>query len=127
MRPIRWKKKYLTGNVEVDNRHLAFTKIVNELVTEAGKIEHCQDLNELHQQLSVSAETIFKTIPIETKQLDHKLTEIAATYLPLPAKNGAACCHCNLCDRIEQQIDEWTKGSNSSEITIDNTQSIENK
>jgi len=107
MRPIRWKNKYLTGNAIIDNHHLALTKIINGLVIEATGVEHCQDLNELHEQLLSSTEIIFKEQ--QTSQLKKKIIEIAATHLPLPAKNGAACCHCNLCDKIEQQLDEWTK------------------
>lgn len=113
MKQIRYKKKYLTGDTKIDKHHIELTQILNNIVTDASKIEHCQDLNELHQCLSSSAETLFKTAHTDSRLAHTKvIAEIVSTHLPLSAKNGTACCHCNLCDRIEQQMNEWLHTSN---------------
>jgi hemerythrin len=47
MRPMRWKKKYVTGRVEIDARQQQVVSLLNGIAVESEHTEHCQDLNEL--------------------------------------------------------------------------------
>ena len=115
MKPIRWKSKYLTGLPDIDQRHRALTDILNDLAKESGKVEHCQDMNELHARLVETAEGSLShpkpsssdEAQTEMQRYQGEIRQLLKTSLPLPAKSGSACRHCGLCDQLDQRVTGW--------------------
>lgn len=114
MRPMRWKKKYVTGVTEIDARQQQVILVLNNVAAEGEHTEHCQDLNELYAHLTARTETLlieetqFSTnLEQQLQQYEHDVQEILTSELPLPAKQGAACRHCGMCDILEKELKMW--------------------
>jgi hemerythrin len=114
MRPMRWKKKYVTGVTQVDARQQQVVTLLNGIAVEAERTEHCQDLNELYAHLTERTEALLiaetqspTTVAQQLQQYEREVHDILATELPLPAKQGAACRHCGVCDVLEQEMRDW--------------------
>lgn len=114
MRPMRWKKKYVTGNIQVDARQQQLMTLLNSIATEAEHTEHCQDLNELYAHLTERTEALLieesqtpENVEQQLQNYEGEVREILASELPLPAKQGAACRHCGVCDVLEREMKEW--------------------
>lgn len=114
MRPIRWKKKYLTGTASIDARQQQMVGLLNSIVVEGEHTEHCEDLNQLYAQLAARTESLLidetespDNLEQQLHEYEHDVDEILATELPLPAKQGAACRHCGVCDVLEKDLKQW--------------------
>jgi len=46
-------------------------------------------------------------------QYEYDMQEILISELPLPAKQGAACRHCGMCDVLENELKTWLDRDNS--------------
>lgn len=112
MRPLRWKNKYLTGQAEIDQRTHALVELLNTSLLKSNQVEHCQDLNELHQCLLDSAETLLSQVHAPDFQLNEQdLRELLSKEFPLSARNKTACRDCGRCEELEQQLKEWVTPS----------------
>jgi len=109
MRPLRWKTKYLTGTASIDNHNLALVNLLNESISAANRIEHCQDFNDWHHSLMETIETTLSQpkSTFERTPYQEKIQHLVQIGLPLPAKNGSACRDCGLCDQLGEQVGEW--------------------
>jgi hypothetical protein len=115
MRPMRWKKKYITGVTEIDARQQQMVTLLNDIAVEGVHTEHCQDLNELYAHLTARTETLLLEETQSPDNLEQQLQryeadvrEILTSELPLPAKQGAACRHCGVCDILEKELKVWS-------------------
>lgn len=114
MRPVRWKKKYLTGTTSIDVRQQQMVGLLNSIVVEGEHTEHCEDLNQLYAQLAARTESLLvheaespNDLEQQLHEYEHDVKEILAVELPLPAKQGAACRHCGVCDVLEKDLKQW--------------------
>ncbi|MCK5876411.1 MAG: hypothetical protein KAG43_02150 [Candidatus Marithrix sp.] len=109
MKRMRWKSKYLVGISEIDNNNKQLTYILNDLVLKSSQLEHCQDLSDLHEQISDIVEDM-----LQKKQMDEmKLKSILTQGLPLQARGTQACHSCDLCDNLNEQISDWLGSGNN--------------
>lgn len=107
MRALRWKSKYLTGIPEIDERNRSLVNILNERILDSSKVEHCQDLNDLHDSLAKLLETMLSQANSSIDKYEDEIQQFISRELPLPALDGSACHSCELCDIFETRIKAW--------------------
>ena len=105
MRPLRWKSRYQTGNVETDRRNRKFLDCLNSLINAAGKREHCQEMEELIERFSVQVEQFLHNHAVDS-DLGTEFGRQLITNLPLSAYGNTSCRQCGLCDLAQQKIAE---------------------
>jgi hypothetical protein len=109
MRPLRWKRQYLTGDPQQDDRNRAVVACLNSLLDAARQHDHCREVEEVLGDL--------------TDQADHLLsehdpsTDVAAAMrgtmlrsLPLPPHGSPACRQCGVCDLAKQKVEQRLEG-----------------
>jgi len=112
MKPIRWKKQYLSGNPVLDERIQSLVFIFNELSQQSTHKEHCQEFNELHHACSQVIETQLLGVSAADKAdaLQSYLPVLQDTLsrdFPLATKSQSACRECGLCDDLRERLSNW--------------------
>ena len=110
MRTLRWNKRYLTGDSRLDGRNQALVTLLADLRAELGRIEHCQDMNELADQLvGLTKQRLAKLSknPGVDAESDEAITTLLETDFPLAALSTPACRECGLCDLLEARVAKW--------------------
>ncbi len=112
MKPMRWKKQYLSGNPVLDEQIQSLVSIFNESSQEATHKEHCQEFNELHQLCTQIIETQLLTVSAADKANSlHAYLPILQDTLnhnfPLATKSQSACRECGLCDDLRERLSNW--------------------
>lgn len=105
MRPLRWKRRYQTGDTEVDQRNRTFVDCLNSLINAAGEREHCQEIEDFIGQFSTEAEQIFHDHRTD-KDLGAEFGRRLLAALPLNTFGGSSCRQCGLCDLAQQRVAE---------------------
>lgn len=105
MRPLRWKSRYQTGDVEVDRRNRAFVDCLNTLIHAAGEREHCQEMEAFIARFSAEAEEILAQRPAD-QDLRAEFARRLLAALPLEPYGGNACRQCGLCDLAKEKVAE---------------------
>ena len=103
MRPLRWKSRYRTGDVELDLRNREFVDCLNSLIDAAGQREHCGEMEDIIQRFSLEAEQMLLD-PEETSDLRMEFGRRLSAALPLSPYGSNACRQCGLCDLIQPKI-----------------------
>jgi len=103
MKTLRWKNRYLTGNTGIDQQNRALVDCLNGFISATKQREHCQDIENLLEDLSVKLESILTEDPVVADLIAQiKIPLISA--LPLPTRQTPACRKCDICDLAEQRI-----------------------
>lgn len=110
MRPLRWKNRYRTGNAEVDRGNRAFVDCLNRLIDAAGQREHCREMEDFIDRLSVQAEQMLADGSADG-DLSIELGRRLLSSVPLDSYGGSSCRQCGLCDLAQQKISEHLKAS----------------
>lgn len=112
MRPLRWKRNYLTGIAWVDEGNEALVRILADLAGKMREKEHCQDMEDLYAMLVDRVqERLARTGSVgEQRSFDKELKSILETQLPLPARDTAACRDCGICDLTQEWLSRWLAG-----------------
>jgi hypothetical protein len=105
MRPLRWKSRYRTGDLESDRHNRAFLDCLNRLIGAAGQREHCREMEEFIGQFSAAAEEILAEQPTG-RDLSQEFGRRLLASLPLGPYGGNACRKCGLCDLAREEIAE---------------------
>lgn len=115
MRRLRWKKSYATHNPVVDERSRTLIGILNDMGDQLRAKEHCQDMNELHDDLQHLATDMLTAQKAANADLEsaseasrHRFSEVRKERLPLPARDTPACRDCSLCDQLQDELGRWT-------------------
>jgi hypothetical protein len=105
MRPLRWKGRYRTGDLESDRRNRAFVDCLSRLISAAGQREHCREMEDFIGQFSAEAEEILGERPTG-RNLSREFGRRLLASLPLGPYGGTACRKCGLCDLAREEIAE---------------------
>ena len=105
MRPLRWKRRYQTGDAEVDRRNRAFVDCLNSLIHAAGEREHCQEIEDFIGQFSTAAAQSLRDRRTG-EDLSAKFGRRLLDSLPLKTYGGSSCRQCGLCNLAEQRVAE---------------------
>ncbi|CAK0754374.1 hypothetical protein CCP3SC1_2340001 [Gammaproteobacteria bacterium] len=103
MKIIRWKGRYLTGETGVDQRNRALVDCLNGFINATKQREHCQDVENLLNDLAVKLEGILTKDPM-VADLIAQIRDSLMESLPLPTRKTPACRKCDICDLAEQRI-----------------------
>ena len=116
MRHLRWKRKYVTGNIRIDRRNKVLANLLHTVDQEMRTKEHCQDMEELYQTLVKVAEERFSKgeAYIVSKGSDEAIRDLVRTSLPLNARDTPACRDCGICDLFKEGIMDWHQQANVS-------------
>ncbi len=117
MRPIRWKSNFSVPQPEVDQRLRRLVEALNEVAREAGGVEHCGDLPELHGRIQETVTALLRSGAADSSALDrlgNDLQSILAQGLPLPARDGPACTDCGMCDRLAERVQDWLESAHQA-------------
>ena len=114
MRLLRWKSGYLTGIQQLDVRIRSLIDLLNETALDANKVEHCQDLNALFEQITGLTGDVLMN-PGETQgdvieifeKYQAELDELLESGLPLSARGTPACTDCCMCSLLERRVKYW--------------------
>ncbi len=109
MRRIRWKPKYLTGELSADERNKSLVAILNGLYEELRAKEHCQDMEELYGELAQLTDKRLASREAAAAAADDTVRNLLRTSLPLEALGSPACRECDLCDVTEEQLTGWLR------------------
>ncbi|MDD3517688.1 MAG: hypothetical protein PHQ14_05015 [Chromatiales bacterium] len=118
MRALRWKRQYLTGDAATDARNQALAGILLETAVRMRSKEHCQDMNEMHDDLVTLAERRFDGAPEDdptARASDVEIRDFLAERMPLPARGTAACRDCGICEWAEARIMDWLEDATECE------------
>ncbi len=127
MRHLRWKRNFLSGVASLDRQKEALYEDLRELQTEMEHREHCQDMEDLMDDLNQQARDLF-----EAKAGSHKQAEsvahahskaIAQTldqHLPLQALDTPACHDCAICKHTGELVGNWLEQSASPDADQEN-------
>lgn len=109
MRRLRWKRSYLTGIAWVDEGNEALVGIVTDIASALQAKEHCQDMADLYEVLVERVQERFgrKAPTGVERSFDNELEALLKTYLPLPARDTAACRDCGICESTQQWLRQW--------------------
>nr|MBS0019243.1 hypothetical protein [Gammaproteobacteria bacterium] len=109
MRPLRWKRGYLTAIAWVDEGNEVVVRILADLAGKLREKEHCQDMEDFYGVLVHRVqEWLARKAPICSEQsFDGELERLLATHLPLPALDTAACRSCGICDLTQERLMQW--------------------
>lgn len=104
-----------TGDPVIDGRNQALVTIVADMATALQSTEHCQDMNEFHDDLVELTEQRLdaaKEGALDACASDAGIQAFVEERMPLPARDGPACRDCGLCELLEEQVGDWA-GSGS--------------
>jgi hypothetical protein len=110
MRSIRWKKRYLTGNSKLDERNRALIALLTDLRDELGRVEHCQEMNELATRLVELAQQRLSNLsqdPEVVAESEAAIRNLLKNEFPLAALSTPACRECGLCDLMADKVGNW--------------------
>jgi hypothetical protein len=118
MRHLRWKQKFLSGFVSLDHsKHLLYEDL-QALQAEMEHNEHCQDMEDLMDELNKEARSLFEAKAGSCRQaagLMHKHTgvieQILDQHLPLAALDTPACRACAVCAHTDVLMHKWLEQS----------------
>lgn len=105
MRPLRWKRRYQTGDTDIDLRNRAFVECLNSLINATGEREHCQEIEDFIGRFSTQAEQNLHNHRIK-RDLIAELGNNLLDSLPLSTYDSTACRQCGICDLAQQKIAE---------------------
>ena len=107
MRPLRWNRRYLTGDAEADRRHRAFVDCPNCLIKAAGQREHCEAMKELISRFGadVQVDQVLQARPADGN-LGAGFGLRLRDSLPLSLYRTTACRPCGLFVPAQQKITE---------------------
>lgn len=110
MRQLRWKRDYVTGRPETDARNRDLYGILSEFPAELGKVEHCQEIEEVAERLNqAAAEYLAQAAAGETDP--DALREQVDSAFPLETLGTAACRQCGMCEMLEKKMTGWLAGA----------------
>ena len=121
MRHLRWKRKYLSGFSFFDLAKQVFYQELRQLDTKMEHREHCQDMEDLMDDLKQQAHNLFETKATNDIQARIMLSEQSANiaqtleqHLPLTALDTPACRDCALCEESKESVQDWLLHTASS-------------
>jgi hypothetical protein len=109
MRQLRWKKQYVQGDRELDQRHKRFLGCFNQLLNAAGQREHCQELDQFLTRMGTDLDVYLRTkdaTEIAPAQDSSEFLAHIVQDLPLQPYGSTACRECGLCDLAQAKIAE---------------------
>lgn len=114
MKQIRWKSKYLTGNLDIDTRLRSIVDILNAVTSEANNAEHCVDLSSFTAEAISATENMLSSVSASPERststmsaFENELRNLLTSKLPLDARGTSACNNCGMCGLLEKQSREW--------------------
>ncbi len=123
MRHLRWKRNYFSGISSLDYPKQALYEDLQKLQTEMEHKEHCQDMEDLMNDLKGQARSLFEEKAGNLEQAErvvHEHTTIIAQtlnqHLPLAALETPACRDCAICEHTDELLRTWLMQSTSFEI-----------
>lgn len=122
MRHLRWKQNYISGFPCLDRPKQVLYEDLQALQAEMTQQEHCQDMQDLMQDLNGQARSLFEAkagsyqqakglLHEHTAAIEHTLTQ----HLPLAALDTPACRACALCAHTDALLHDWLTHSLSLE------------
>jgi len=103
MRALRWKRQYLTGDAQADDRNRAVVACLNSLLDAARQHDHCREVEEVLDDITQQAD---QRLTEHDPQVD-VVAEVRASVLrrlPLPPHGSPACRQCGVCDLAQQKV-----------------------
>ena len=111
MRRVRWRDRYRTGAAEVDARNQALVGLLEELGAELRRKEHCQEMNEVYDELASLAQRHLDQDPAGLARDNAPgyaaVHEVLKARFPLAALSTPACKECGLCDLLQDRVRGW--------------------
>jgi len=103
-----------TGDPVVDGRHRALVGILGVMGIELQNTEHCQDMNDFHDDLvELTEQRLGSAAQGEWVEIESnaRFRGFLDERMPLPARDGPACKDCGLCELLEDQVSDWLEGT----------------
>lgn len=123
MRHLRWKRNYLCGIPSLDRPKQALYEGLQELQTEMDHREHCQDMEDLMDDLRGEARNLFEEKAGNRKQAggivyEHMeaVAQTLSQHFPLAALDTPACRNCAICDHTDEWVRDWLALCSSTNI-----------
>ena len=110
MKNLRWKGRYLTGNIEIDQQNREFVDCLNGFVNATKQREHCQDIEKLLDDSLNKLESHLAADPQAIIEINQIKTELISAF-PMPTRDTPACRKCDICDLAEQRIAQHIKST----------------
>ncbi len=104
MRLVRWKSRYNTGDVEVDQDNKKFVECVNRLIAATDEREHCQEMEILLTHLSEQVSLNLAADKTAAQRMTQTFYANLIKQLPLRPYDTPACHKCGLCDLAKQRL-----------------------
>jgi len=103
MRPLRWKRQYLTGDTAADDRNRAVVSCLNSLLDAARQHDHCREVEDVLDELTQHADELL-TGQDPTLDVAAEMRGSVLDLLPLPPHGSPACRQCGVCDLAKQKV-----------------------
>jgi DNA-binding transcriptional regulator YbjK len=123
MRYLRWKRNYFSGFIALDRPKQSLYEELQELQQEMEHKEHCQDMDDLMQELKQEARNLFEAKAASCSQAEALMTEHSAMiehtltrHLPLTALDTPACRDCDVCAHTDLRMHEWLMQARSPQM-----------
>lgn len=120
MRHLRWKRNYISGYTSLDRPKKALYEDLQVLQAELEHKEHCQDMEDLMDDIKAQARNLFEAKAESREQAEGVLyghrAAIAQTLeqrLPLTALDTPACRDCAICEHTGELVAKWLEQSAS--------------